>query len=121
MTCTVRAYKYKRDFETLVVPHLQQRQCFDTGTFIQDGTPPYIGVCVQQFPRQRLRNNVAISRAFLIIWLPCSPMCMVFDTKTLRDTKNLDYRRLDVTFAGLKEVYYYECEKYFSRPITIRS
>ncbi|GBM98902.1 hypothetical protein AVEN_201016-1 [Araneus ventricosus] len=47
VTCTVTAKRFKNMLENFVVPQLQQQQCLDSSTFMQDGEPPHIGLCVQ--------------------------------------------------------------------------
>ena len=54
--------------ENFLVFQVQQRQCLDSITFMRDGAPPHIGICVHQFLRQHFINDRAISRAFPTIW-----------------------------------------------------
>lgn len=102
-TCTVTANRYKRMLETFVVPHLQQRQCLDTITFMQDGAPPHIGLPVQQFLRQHFTNDRIISRAFPTTWPSRSPDLNPCDFWLWGHLKNLVYRERLVTLADLKE------------------
>ncbi|GFX42303.1 uncharacterized protein TNCV_110231 [Trichonephila clavipes] len=51
LTCTVTARRYKNMLENFVASQMLQHQCLDSITFMQDGAPPHIGLCVQQFLR----------------------------------------------------------------------
>ncbi|GFX12557.1 uncharacterized protein TNCV_3156781 [Trichonephila clavipes] len=64
LTCTVTARRYKNMLENFVAPERLQHQCLDSINFMQDGAPPHIGLCVQQFLRQHFTNDRVISRAF---------------------------------------------------------
>ncbi|GBM87705.1 hypothetical protein AVEN_57222-1 [Araneus ventricosus] len=73
VTCTMMAKRYKNILENFVVPQIQQQQCLDSITFMPDGVPPHIGLCVQHFLRQQLTNDRVISPAFPSTWPSCSP------------------------------------------------
>ncbi|GFW61369.1 uncharacterized protein TNCV_4136871 [Trichonephila clavipes] len=64
--------------ENFVAPQMLQHQCLDSITFMQDGAPPHIVLCVQQFLRQHFTNDRVISRAFPTAWWGCgSPVVKV--------------------------------------------
>lgn len=48
-TCSMTAQTYQPMLHTFVVPQLQQQQCLEPSTFMQDGVHPHIACCVQQF------------------------------------------------------------------------
>ena len=77
--------------ENFVIPQIQQHQCLDSITFMQDGAPPHIGLCVQQFLRQHFTNDRVISRAFPTIWPPRSPDLYPYDFWLWGYLKNLVY------------------------------
>ncbi|GFS48266.1 uncharacterized protein TNCV_2296531 [Trichonephila clavipes] len=89
--------------ENFVAPQMLQHQCLDSITFMQDGAPPHIGLCVQQFLRQHFTNGRVISRAFPTAWPPRSPdlnPCVFWLWGYL---KNLVYRGRLITLADLKD------------------
>ncbi|GFU34078.1 putative DD41D transposase [Trichonephila clavipes] len=59
--------------ENFVAPQMLQHLSLDSITFMQDGAPPHIGLCVQQFLRQHFTNDRVISRAFPTAWPLRSP------------------------------------------------
>ncbi|GFX03738.1 uncharacterized protein TNCV_2113101 [Trichonephila clavipes] len=72
VTCTVTARRYKNMLGNFVAPQMLQHQCLDSITFMQDGAPPHIGLCVQQVLRQHFTNDRVVSRAFPTAWPPRS-------------------------------------------------
>ena len=72
--------------ENFVIPEIQQRQCLDSITFMQNGVPPHIGFCVQQFLRQHFINDRVICRGFPTIWPPRSPDLNPYDFWLWGDT-----------------------------------
>ena len=103
VTCTVTAERYRNMLENFVIPKIQQRQCLDSITFMQDGAPPHIGLRVQQFLRQHFTNDRLISRAFPTTWPPRSPDLTPCDFWLWGYLKNLVYRGSLVTLADLKD------------------
>ncbi|GFW84945.1 uncharacterized protein TNCV_682331 [Trichonephila clavipes] len=103
VTCTVTARRYKNMLENFVAPQMLQHQCLDSITFMQDGAPPHIGLCVQQFLRQHVSNDRVISRAFPTAWPPRSPDLNPCDFWLWGYLKNLVYRGRLITLADLKD------------------
>ncbi|GBO41116.1 hypothetical protein AVEN_203840-1 [Araneus ventricosus] len=89
--------------KNLVVSQMQQQQCLDSITFMQNGAPPHIGLCVQQFFRQQFTNDRVISHAFPSTWPSRSPDLNPCDFWLWGYLKNLVYRGHLVTLADLKE------------------
>ena len=81
-----------------VIPQIQQRQCLDSITFMQNGGSPHIEFCVQQFTNERV-----ISRAFPKIWPPRSLDLNSRDFWLCGYIKNLFYRGSLVTLGDLKD------------------
>jgi hypothetical protein len=102
-TCTVTARRYKNMLENFVIPQMQQRRCLDSITFMQDGAPPHIGLCVQQFLRQHFTNDRVICYAFPTAWPSRSPDLNPCDFWLWGYLKNLVYRGRLVTLADLKD------------------
>ncbi|GFX07860.1 uncharacterized protein TNCV_4161291 [Trichonephila clavipes] len=73
VTCTVMARKYKNMLENFVAPQMLQHHCLDLITFMQDGSPPHNGLCVQQFLRQHFTKDRVICHVFPAAWSPRSP------------------------------------------------
>ncbi|GFX54233.1 uncharacterized protein TNCV_2338671 [Trichonephila clavipes] len=88
--------------ENFVAPQMLQHQCLDSITFTQDGAPPHIGLCVQQFLRQHFTNDRVISHAFPTAWPPRSPDLNPCDFRLWGYLKNLVYRGRRITLADLK-------------------
>ncbi|GFU72870.1 uncharacterized protein TNCV_4909991 [Trichonephila clavipes] len=103
VTCTVTARRYKNMLDNFVAPQMLQHQCLDSITFMQDGAPPHIGLCVQQFLRQHFTNDRVISRAFPTAWPPRSPDLNPCDFWLWGYLKNLVYRGCLITLADLKD------------------
>ncbi|GFT95813.1 uncharacterized protein TNCV_311661 [Trichonephila clavipes] len=103
VTCTVTARKYKNMLENFVAPQMLQHQCLDSITFMQDGAPPHIGLCVQQFLRLHFTNDRVNSRAFPRAWSPHSPNLNPCDFCLWVYLKNLVYRERLITLADLKD------------------
>ncbi|GBL93000.1 hypothetical protein AVEN_54638-1 [Araneus ventricosus] len=70
---------------------------------MQDGAPPHIGLCVQQFLLQHFTNDRVISRAFPSTWPSRSPVLNPCDFWLWENLKSLVYRGRLVTLADLKE------------------
>ncbi|GFV69200.1 uncharacterized protein TNCV_3861241 [Trichonephila clavipes] len=92
VTCTVTARRYKNMFENFEAPQMLQHQCLDSITFMQDGAPPHIGLCMQQFLRQHFTNDRVNSRAFPTAWPPRTPDLNPCDFWLWGYLKNLVYR-----------------------------
>ncbi|GFX12675.1 uncharacterized protein TNCV_3157961 [Trichonephila clavipes] len=103
VTCTVTTRMYKNMLENFVAPQMLQHQCLDSITFMQDGAPPHIGLCEQQFLRQHFNNDRVISRAFPTAWPPRSPDLKPCDFWLWEYLKNLVYRGRLITLADLKD------------------
>ncbi|GFX07036.1 uncharacterized protein TNCV_1556391 [Trichonephila clavipes] len=102
VTCTETARRCKNMLENFVAPQMLQHQCLDSITFMQDGAPPHIGLCVQQFFRQYFTNDRVISRAFPTALPPRSPDLNPCDCWLWGYLKNLVYRGRLITLADLK-------------------
>ncbi|GFU26599.1 uncharacterized protein TNCV_1837271 [Trichonephila clavipes] len=103
VTYTVTARRYKNMLENFVAPQMLQHQCLDSITFMQDGAPPHIGLCFQQFLRQHFTNDRVISRAFPTAWPPRSPDLNPCDFWLWGYLRNLVYRGRLITLADLKD------------------
>ncbi|GFW84315.1 uncharacterized protein TNCV_1131841 [Trichonephila clavipes] len=103
VTCTVTARRYKNMLENFEAPQMLQHQCLDSITFMQDGAPPHIGLCVQQFLRQHFTNDRVNSRAFPTAWPPRTPDLNPCDFWMWGYLKNLVYRGRLITLADLKD------------------
>ncbi|GBO34169.1 hypothetical protein AVEN_178929-1 [Araneus ventricosus] len=97
------AKRYKNLLENFVVPQMQQQQCLGSITFMQDGAPTHIGLCIQQILRQHFTNDRVISRAFPSTWPSRSPDFNPCDFWFWGYLKILVYRGRLVTLADLKE------------------
>ena len=64
VTYSVTAWRYQNILENFNVPQMQQCQCLDSITVIQDGSSQHIGLYVQQFLRKHFSNDRVINRAF---------------------------------------------------------
>ncbi|GFV43151.1 uncharacterized protein TNCV_1573971 [Trichonephila clavipes] len=103
VTCTVTARRCKNMLENFVAPQMLQHQCLDSITFMQDGAPPRMGLCVQQFLRQHFTNDRVISRAFPTAWRHRSLDLNPCDFWLWGYLKNLVYRGRLITLADLKD------------------
>ncbi|GFV32773.1 uncharacterized protein TNCV_3312541 [Trichonephila clavipes] len=103
VTCPVTARRYKNMLKNFVAPQMLQHQCLDSITFMQDGVPQHIGLCVQQFLRQHFTNDRVISRAFPTAWPPRSPDLNPCDFWLWGYLKNLVYRGRLIILADLKD------------------
>ncbi|GFX54935.1 uncharacterized protein TNCV_3318521 [Trichonephila clavipes] len=103
VTCTVAARRYKNMLENFVAPQMLQHQYLVSITFMQDGAPPHIGLCVQQFLRQHFTNDRVTSRAFPTAWPPLSPVLNPCEFWLWGYLKNLVYRGRLITLADLKD------------------
>ena len=70
---------------------------------MQNGAPPHIGLCVQQFLWKHFINDRVISRAFPTIWPPRSPDLNPCDFWIWEYLKNLVYRGSLVILEDLKD------------------
>ena len=70
MIGTVTARKYQNILENFIIPQIQQCQCLDSVTFIQDGALPHIELFVEQFFWQHITNDRVVTHAFESIWRP---------------------------------------------------
>lgn len=73
VTCSVTGEKYRHMLNSFVIPALQQRQCLEEITFMQDGAPPHIALQVQRLLRETFTEERVISRCFPTAWPPRSP------------------------------------------------
>ncbi|GFV38715.1 uncharacterized protein TNCV_4420831 [Trichonephila clavipes] len=123
VTCTVTARRYKNMLENFVAPQMLQHQCLDSITFMQDGAPPHIGLCVQQFLWQHFTNDRVISRAFPTAWPPRSPDLNPCDLCVLAVGifKKSCLSRTSDNLGRFEGQYHSACEKHLCRPITISS
>lgn len=103
VTCSVTALRYHHMLNSFVVPQLQQRQCLESTTFMQDGAPPHIGLCVQRILRQHFTDDRVISRSFPTPWPARSPDLTPCDFWLWGHLKSLVYRGTVATLADLKD------------------
>lgn len=79
-------------------------QWLDTISFMQDGAPSHIGLCLQQLLPQCFTNDRVICCAFPTTWQTHSPNLNPCDFWVSEHLKNHVYRGILVTLADIKQV-----------------
>ncbi|GFT82384.1 uncharacterized protein TNCV_2388811 [Trichonephila clavipes] len=115
------ARRYKNMLENFVAPQMLQHQCLDSITFMQDGAPPHIRICVQQSLRQHFTNDRVISRAFPTAWPPRSPDLNPCDFWLWGVFKKPCLSRTSDNLGRFEGQYHSACENHLCWPITISS